>query len=44
MAYSIEQFNDYTIVIEKGVAKPMPLKQVEAFVKLSQRHGGAFLL
>jgi len=44
MAYSCEQFTDYTKLIEKGTAKPLPLKQVEAFVQLSKRHGGAFLL
>jgi len=44
MAYSISQFTDYTNIIEKGTAKPLPLKQVEMFVQLSKRHGGAFLL
>jgi hypothetical protein len=44
MAYSIEQFTDYTKIIEKGVAKPLPLGQVEAFKKLSNRHGYSFLM
>jgi hypothetical protein len=44
MAYSIEQFNIYTNSIEKGIAKPLHPKQVEQFIQLSKRHGGAFLL
>jgi len=44
MAYSLEQFRDYTKIIEQGVAKPLPLKQVESFKQLANRHGGAFLL
>jgi len=44
MAYSIEQFTDYTKIIEKGGAKPLPLKQVEAFKQLSNRHGYSFLM
>jgi len=44
MAYSIEQFTDYTKTVEQGIAKPLPQKQVEAYVQLSKRHGGAFLL
>jgi len=30
--------------IEEGVAKPLHVKQVEAFKQLANRHGGAFLL
>jgi len=40
---SCKQFLDYTAVIEKKAAKPLPEKQVEMFKQLAKRHGYSFL-
>jgi len=40
---SCKQFLDYTTVIEKKAAKPLPAKQVEMFKQLANRHGYSFL-